>query len=130
MAMTYAEAKEQFMGLDFHATTYSLNSGITAATDEGKLLTITDIGEAGVGSSGDNVLGVLAQYESDGYGSVQDGGYKEITFVHDVTTANEVTVGKFVQVNGAGLGALSTTYKGAIAVAVDATNHLAIIKIG
>lgn len=129
MALTYAQAKEQFMGINPHKTTYDLNSGITATTDEGKLLTITDIGEAGVGSSGDNVLGVLAKYESDGTGSIQDGGYVEITIAHDATLANEVTVGKWVQCNGAGLGALSTTNKGAIAVAVDATNHKAIIKI-
>ena len=129
MALTYAQAKEQLMGIDPHFTTFKLAAAITASTDEGKLLTMTDTCEVGVGSSADNVIGVLDKYESDNYGSVQDGGYAEITFAHDATLANEVTLGKFVQVNGAGLGALSTTYKGAIAVAVDATNHKAIIKL-
>lgn len=130
--MTYAEAKEQFMGIGYHATTFKLAAAITASTaaaDVGKLLTSTDTGEVGVGSSGDAPAGILIKYESDNYGAIQDAGYAEITFVHDATLANEVTLDKYVQCNGAGLGALSATATKVRAIAVDATNHKAIVEI-
>lgn len=128
-ALTYAQAKEQYMGIEAHFTTYVAASDITATTDEGKLLVITDNGEAGTGADAGIPLGVLDKYESDGRVSVQDRGYMEITFEHNATLANEVTVGSWVETDGAGLGALAATNKGAIAVAVDATNHKAIIRI-
>lgn len=128
MALTYAQAFEQFMGIDAHYTTFLAASDITATTDEGKLVVITDIGEAGTGADAGIPLGIIVAYEADGYISVQDEGYMEITFEHDATLANEVTVGTWVETDGAGLGALSTTNKGMIAVAVDATNHKAIVK--
>jgi|GEM_PF-1861062 len=127
-AMTYAEAKERLLGLDAHYTTYVPASDIDAADHVGNLVVITDIGEVGTGADAGIPLGVIARYETDAV-SVQDRGYMEITFEHDATLANEVTVGTWVETDGAGLGALSTTNKGALAVAVDATNHKAIIKI-
>jgi len=130
MALTYAQAKEQFQGIGFHATTFIAASDITATTDEGKLLTITGIGEAGTGDDAGAPLGVLIRYESDGYIGVQDAGYAEIDIEHDATAANEVTNGSWVETDGAGKGALAAAATGVRAVAVDATNHKAIVKIG
>ncbi len=128
MALTYAEAKEQFMGIGFHRTTFAPKSGI-AATDIGKLGSITGIAEWGLGTSGDAPAGVLQVFETDMVG-VQDAGYVEISIVHDATPANEVQNGGWVQCDGAGLGAKSATATGVKAIAVDATNHKAIVKIG
>jgi hypothetical protein len=130
MAMTYAEAKEAFMGIGFHATTYKYADDITAATDEGKLLAVTGIGEVGTGDDAGVPVGILKKFESDGYCSVQDGGYAEIDIEHNATAANEVTNGSWVETDGAGKGALAAAATGVRAVAVDATNHKAIVKIG
>jgi hypothetical protein len=91
-------------------------------------LVITDEGEAGTGADAGIPFGVLDKYETDAI-SVQDRGYMEITFEHNANAALEVTVGLYVETDGAGLGALSATNNRAIAVAVDATNHKAIIRI-
>ncbi len=133
MAMTYADAKEFYCnggGIGFHATTFKAASDITATTDEGKLLAITGNGEVGTGDDAGTPIGVLSRYESDGYVGVQDAGYAEIDIEHDATAANEVQVGDWVETDGAGKGAKSSTNKGLLAVAVDATNHKAIVKIG
>ena len=127
MAMTYAEAKEALMGLDFHATTLAPDAGIVAA-DIGKIGAISDNGEWGLGADAGIPFGVLKVFETDRVG-VQDKGYCEIDFEHNANAALEVTVGLWVELDGAGKGALSATFKGAIAVAVDATNHKAIIKL-
>ena len=127
-AMTYAEAKERLLGLDAHYATYVPASDIDAAAHIGDLVVITDNGEVGSGADAGIPLGVIARYETDAV-SVQDRGYMEITFEHKASVSDEVTVGLWVDTDGAGLGALSTTNKGALAVAVDATNHKAIIRI-
>ncbi len=128
MAMTYAEAKERLLNLDFHAITFVPATGI-AATDIGKIGTISGIGEWGLGADAGTPFGVLNKFETDAVG-VQDKGYAEIDIEHNATVANEVTNGSWVELDGAGKGALSATNKGVIAVAVDATNHKAIVKLG
>jgi len=127
-AMTYAEAKERLLGQDSHFVTLVPASDITATTDEGKLLVITDEGEAGTGADAGIPFWVLEKYETDAV-SVQDRGFMEIDFEHNANAALEVTVGLYVETDGAGKGALSATNNRAIAVAVDATNHKAIIRI-
>lgn len=126
MAMTYAQAKEAFMGIDAHFTTYVPASDIDAAAHIGDLVVITGIGEAGSGADAGIPLGVIDKYETDVI-SVQDRGYMEITYEHNADAAQEVTVGTWVETDGAGLGALSSSNKGMIAVAVDTTNHKAIV---
>lgn len=126
MALTYAQAKEQFQGIGFHATTYKLHSGIDDTDHEGQLLAITGTGEAGLGSDADPAIGVLIKYESDGYGAVQDAGYAVDVGMYD----DELSAGDWVECNGAGLAAKSTTNKGVTCIAVDAANDLCILKIG
>ncbi len=128
MAMTYAEAKERLLNIGFHAITLVPETGI-AATDIGKIGTISGIGEWGLGADAGTPFGVLKVFETDAIG-VQDAGYAEIDIEHNATPANEVTDGAWVELDGAGKGALSATDKGVIAVAVDATNHKAIVKLG
>lgn len=128
MAMTYAEAKERLLNIDYHEITLVPDTGI-AATDIGKLGTISDIGEWGLGADGGTPFGVLKVFETDAVG-VQDRGYAEIDIEHNDTASNEVTNGSWVELDGAGKGALSSTNKGVIAVAVDAANHKAIVKLG
>lgn len=128
MAMTYAEAKERLLNIDYHEITLVPDTGI-AATDIGKLGTISDIGEWGLGTDGGTPFGVLKVFETDAVG-VQDRGYAEIDIEHKATASDEVTNGSWVELDGAGKGALSSTNKGVIAVAVDAANHKAIVKLG
>lgn len=128
MAMTYAEAKEAFKigfeGLE----TFSPATGI-AATDIGKLGAISNIGEWSLGADAGTPYGVLQVFETDRVG-IQTKGYAEIDIEHNATASNEVTNGSWVELDGAGKGALSSSNKGVIAVAVDATNHKAIVKLG
>jgi len=127
-AMTYAEAKERLLGNDSHFTTYVPAADIDAADHIGDLVVITDEGEVGSGADAGIPIGVITRYETDAVG-VQDRGFMEIDFEHNANVALEVTVGLYVETDGAGKGALSATNNRAIAVAVDATNHKAIIRI-
>lgn len=126
-AMTYAEAKERLLGLDAHFVTLVPDTGIVA-TDVGKIGTISDNGEWGLGADAGVPFGVLAVFETDAVG-VQDRGYVEIDFEHNATAANEVVVGSWVELDGAGKGALAAAATGVRAVAVDSTNHKAIVRI-
>lgn len=128
MAMTYEEAKHSLMGIGYHEITLTPASGITAS-DVGKLGAISNIGEWGLGVNEGTPFGVLKVFESDRVG-VQDAGYAEIDIKHDDTVSNEVANGSWVELGGAGKGAKSSTNKGVIAVAVDSTNHKAIVKLG
>ena len=128
MAMTYADAKERLLNINSHVITLVPAAGI-AATDIGKIGTISDNGEWGLGADAGIPFGVLKVFETDAIG-IQDGGYAEIDIEHDATASNEVQVGGWVEIDGAGKGAKSATNKGVIAVAVDATNHKAIVKLG
>jgi hypothetical protein len=128
MAMTYAEAKERLLNIGFHAITLVPETGI-AATDIGKLGTISGIGEWGLGADAGVPFGVLKVFETDAVG-VQDKGYAEIDIEHNATASNEVTNGSWVELDGAGKGALAAAATGVRAVAVDATNHKAIVKLG
>lgn len=128
-AMTYAEAKERLLGIGAHYTTFVPAADIDAADHIGDLVTITDEGEVGSGADAGIPFGVIAGYETDAV-SVQDGGYAEITYEHNANAALEVTVGCWVETDGAGLGALAAAATGCYAVAVDATNHKAIVKFG
>ena len=128
MAMTYAEAKERLLNIDYHEITLVPANGI-AATDIGKLGTISGIGEWGLGADAGVPFGVLIRFETDAVG-VQDGGYAEIDIEHAAQAANEVTNGSWVELDGAGKGALAAAATGVRAVAVDATNHKAIVKLG
>ena len=128
MAMTYAEAKERLLNIGFHAITLVPETGI-AATDIGKLGTISGIGEWGLGADAGVPFGVLKVFETDAVG-VQDKGYAEIDIEHNATASNEVTSGSWVELDGAGKGALAAAATGVRAVAVDATNHKAIVKLG
>jgi hypothetical protein len=127
MALTYAQAKEQFQGVGFHATTYKAASSVTSSSAAGLLLALTGIGEAGLGSDTNAPIGVFVAYESDGYISVQDAGYAvDVPMYADELTA----AGDWVECNGAGVAAKSSTYKGVTCIAFDATNDLCILKIG
>lgn len=126
--MTYADAKERLLNINFHVITLVPATGISA-TDIGKIGTISDNGEWGLGTDAGTPFGVLKVFETDAIG-IQDGGYAEIDIEHDTTASNEVQVGGWVEIDGAGKGAKSATNKGVIAVAVDATNHKAIVKLG
>lgn len=128
MAMTYAEAKERLLNIDYHAITLVPDTGI-AATDIGKLGTISDIGEWGLGADAGTPFGVLKVFETDAVG-VQDRGYAEIDIEHNADPTKEVTNGSWVELDGAGKGALAAAATGVRAVAVDATNHKAIVKLG
>ncbi len=128
MAMTYADAKERLLNIDFHAITLVPAAGI-AATDIGKLGTISGIGEWSLGADAGVPFGVLKVFETDAVG-VQDRGYAEIDIEHDATAVNEVVSGSWVELDGAGKGALAAAATGVRAVAVDATNHKAIVKLG
>jgi len=128
MAMTYAEAKESLMGIGYQEITLAPASGITAS-DIGKIGTISGNGEWGLGADAGTPYGVLKVFETDRVG-VQIKGFVEIDIEHDTTSANEVQIGDWVELDGAGKGAKSTTNKGVIAVAVDATNHKAIVYLG
>ncbi len=128
MAMTYADAKERLLNIDFHAITLVPAIGI-AATDIGKLGTISGIGEWSLGADAGVPFGVLKVFETDAVG-VQDRGYAEIDIEHDATAVNEVVSGSWVELDGAGKGALAAAATGVRAVAVDATNHKAIVKLG
>jgi len=126
MALTYAQAKEQFQGIGYHATTYKAATGISALT-AGYLLALTGIGEAGLGSDADAPIGVQVGYETDGYVAVQDKGYAiDVPMYADELTA----AGNWAECNGAGSAAKSTTFKGATCIAFDATNDLCILFLG
>jgi len=127
-AMTYAEAKERLLGLDSHFTTYVPAADIDGTAHIGDLVVITDEGEVGSGADAGIPIGVIARYETDAVG-VQDRGFMEIAFEHNANAALEVTVGCWVETDGAGKGALAAAATGCLAVAVDATNHMAIIRI-
>ena len=129
MAMTYAEAKERLLNIGFHATTYVPAADIDGADHIGDLVTITGIGEVGSGDDASVPIGVITRYETDAVG-VQDGGYAEITYEHNADPSKEVTVGLWVETDGAGKGALAAAATGCLAVAVDATGHKAIVKFG
>ena len=126
MALTYAQAKEQFQGIGYHATTYKAATGISALTN-GYLLALTGIGEAGLGSDADAPIGVQVGYESDGYVAVQDAGYAiDVPMYADELTA----AGNWAECHGDGAAAKSTTFKGATCIAFDATNDLCILLLG
>lgn len=127
MAMTYAEAKERLLNIGFHATTYVPAADIDGADHIGDLVTITGIGEVGSGDDAGVPIGVIIRYETDAVG-VQDGGYAEITIEHNA--GGEVVNGSWVETDGAGKGAIAAACTGCRAVAVDATNHKAIVKFG
>lgn len=128
MAMTYAEAKEAFkigfVGLE----TFAPAAGI-AATDVGKLGAISGIGEWGLGADAGAPYGVLQVFETGRVG-IQTRGYAEIDIEHNADPAKEATNGSWVELDGAGKGALAAAATGVRAVAVDATNHKAIVKLG
>lgn len=128
MAMTYAEAKERLLNIDYHEITLVPDTGI-AATDIGKIGAISGIGEWGLGADAGTPFGVLKVFETDAVG-VQDRGYAEIDIEHNADPAKEVTNGSWVELDGAGKGALAAAATGVRAVAVDATNHKAIVKLG
>jgi len=124
MALTYAQAKEQFQGIGYHATTYKAASGLSDSTN-GKLLALTGIGEVGLGTDAGAPIGVQMRYDSDGWVSVQDAGYAV-----DVPLGEAVAAGEWAEVNGAGAAAKSVTFKGATCIAFDATNDLCILLLG
>lgn len=126
MALTYAQAKEQFQGIGYHATTYKAASGLSNSTNN-KLLALTGIGEVGLGTDAGAPIGVQMRYDSDGWVSVQDAGYA----VDVPMSADELTAaGDWAEVNGAGAAAKSATFKGATCIAFDATNDLCILLLG
>lgn len=126
MALTYAQAKEQFQGIGFHATTYKAATGISALTD-GYLLAMTGIGEAGLGSDTNPPIGVQINYDADGYIAVQDAGYAiDVPMYGDELTA----AGDWAECHGDGAAAKSATFKGATCIAFDATNDVCILLLG
>jgi hypothetical protein len=127
MALTYAQAKEQFMGIGAHFTTYKAASTLSASTTANMVLAMTGIGEAGLGSDANPIIGTFNRYESDGYVAVQDRGY-----VVDVPMyADELTAaGDWAECHGDGAAAKTTTFKGATCIAFDATNDLCILFLG
>lgn len=126
MALSYAEAKEQFQGIGYHATTYKAGTGISANTN-GKVVCLSGNGEVTLGSDTNPIIGVQLKYEQDGYVTVQDAGYAVDVPMHD----DEITAaGQWGESNGSGAVAKTTTFKGVTAIAFDATADLCIIKIG
>jgi len=127
MALTYAQAKEQFQRIGYHATTYKAASTITSSSVAPLLVSMTGIGEAGLGTDADAPIGVFLRYESDGYIAVQDKGYViDVPMYGDELTA----AGDFAECHGDGAAAKSTTFKGAKCIAFDATNDLCILFLG
>lgn len=126
MALTYAQAKEQFQGIGFHATTYKAGAGLSADTN-GKVVALSGIGEVTLGADTNPIIGVQINYEADGYVSVQDAGYAiDVPMFND-----EINVaGLWCESHGDGAVAKSDTYKGVTAIAFDADNDLCIIKLG
>jgi hypothetical protein len=118
---------------DIHAeyTTYKLNTAdAIVEADEGKAVTNTGNGEAGYGTLGDPLLGVLSRVEADGYGSVQDEGYVTVTYA---SAAIPPAVGKPVVVNGAGLVSQATAAivgRSNCIVSVDTTNSQVVVLLG
>jgi hypothetical protein len=94
-------------------------SGVAAV--EGKAVTITGNGEVGFGSDGNKLLGLVDKYESDGYLTVQTGGYATFPGV----SGSLPTAGDFVVVNGSGAVKASTGAVGpAKAISVDNTANV------
>ena len=77
--------------------TFKLDTGIVAA-DIGKAVAVTDKQEAGLGTTGDRLLGKLSQVEGDGYGSVDISGNLYLPYASGTVP----TVGSAVVVDGAG----------------------------
>lgn len=81
---------------DGSVSSVALASG--AAAVEGKAVTITGNGIAGFGTAGKPVLGQIDKYESDGYMTVQTGGYASMPGV----SGSLPTAGDFLVVDGSG----------------------------
>lgn len=86
-----------FVGVNEDTATYKLATGITSA-DEGKAVALTDDSTVGLGSDGDALEGKLLKVESDGYGTVQIGGFLVLPYKTGVVPTLK---GKVV-VDGAG----------------------------
>lgn len=101
---------------DGSVSSVALASGVAAV--EGKAVTVTGNGIAGFGAAGKPVLGRIDKYESDGYITVQTGGYTKMPGVSgSLPTANN-----FLVVNGSGAVTASVGAVGpARAISVDAT---------
>lgn len=77
--------------------TFKLAIG-TVVADEGKAVAVTDKQTAGLGTTGDRLLGKLIKVEGDGYGSVEVSGVLYVPYL----TGTVPTVGSAVVVDGAG----------------------------
>lgn len=119
----------QFEEIDAHFTTYKNDPGTALTSSElGKVVVLIANGTVGLGWDGGRICGILAAVKSDGYVTVQDGGYKE-----DVPYSTLVVIGDRVVSDGAGsikpVGS-STVIGDHEVVSVDTTNEDAILKLG
>jgi hypothetical protein len=92
---------------------------------EGKAVTITGNYEAGFGSAGDAILGVIEKYHTDDAMTVQDVGYAEFYGV----SAALPTAGNYLVVDGSGAVSATATVSNARAVNVgtDATGPVMVL---
>lgn len=123
-----------FDGIGAHYTTFKLKTADTIVeADEGKAVTVTANDEAGYGSSGDVLLGIIGKVEGDGYGTIQDDGYVSVEYA---SCAELPQLNKPVVVNGAGLVSQSTAAivgrtNSIVSVEALATaNHKVIVLLG
>jgi len=119
--------------------TFKLATG-TVVADIGKAVAVTDEQEAGLGTTGDRLLGKLIQVEGDGYGSVEISGNLYVPYASGTVP----TVGSAVVVDGtgnvkndpgtaidqAGTGSVTVVSKGrGIVIDVDTTNLIAVVAL-
>lgn len=96
----------------------------------GKVVTVTGNGEAGYGSAGKAPLGVVEQIEKE----VTNSGDFVISVIwgrtfEGITCAGTETAGDFLQCDGTGGVAKSTTYTGCTALSVDSGTTTCAIRI-
>jgi hypothetical protein len=118
----------QFEEIDANFTTYKNDPGTALDSDDiGKAVVIIANGTVGLGWDGGRICGILAAVKSDGYVTVQDGGYKE-----EVPYSSLPAVGDRVVTNGS--GSVKPVGSSAVigdheVVSVDTTNEKVVLKL-
>ncbi len=134
--MTTGRGGIDFEGIDYKAATFEAAGSVSAAYlasgftgVEGKAVTITGNKQAGFGSAGNPLLGVINKYERDHTMTVQYGGYAEMPGV----SGTMPTAGNFLVVDGSGAVQASTGAVGparAISVDSSASVNTVVVLIG
>jgi hypothetical protein len=130
----YTEQHADHLPFKKHSSiTYTASNydGTNHSPDIGKAVTLSGDSQAGLGSSGDYLLGALVRVESDGWVTVQVGG--TFGFPYTVGGGTAPIVGRGVQVDGAGKvitpagGNRLATERGTV-LSLDATNAIAYVR--